>query len=88
VRQWHVGHLGSAVRAMLHRVVFPRSGASLGYARKWLLAGTRISTLAVGICLAFGLYHHWYIWIPIGASMVFLVADVSLAYRARHGSHV
>jgi CHASE2 domain-containing sensor protein len=68
--------------AILRRVMFPRSGRSLRPARRWLLAGTRLSTVAIGICLALGV-REWYFWIPIATAVLFLFADLPLAYRDR-----
>lgn len=69
------------VVAVLRKVLFPRSGRSLGIARKWLLAGTRLCTVAIGICLVLG--SAWYIWIPVAGIAACLAADLPLAYRDR-----
>jgi hypothetical protein len=70
----------SVVLSIPRRVMFPHSGSSLGYARRWLLAGTRLSTIAIGLFLVFDV-RQWYFWLPIVASAVFLVTDTVLAYR-------
>jgi CHASE2 domain-containing sensor protein len=79
VRQSRVDRF-SIVLSIPRRVMFPRSGLSLGYARRWLLAGTRLSTIAIGLCLIFNV-RQWYFWIPIVAAAVFFVGDMALAYR-------
>ena len=71
------------VRGVLYRVVLPRSGASLGPTRRWLLAGTRVSTLVTGICLTLGMYRHWYIWIPVAVTVSLLSLDLPLAYSQK-----
>jgi hypothetical protein len=65
---------------ILRKLIFPRSGASLSPLRKWLLAGTRLSTVAIGICLVLGV-RQWYFWVPIASALGFLVADLPLAYK-------
>jgi CHASE2 domain-containing sensor protein len=71
--------------AGLRKVMFPRSGRSLRPARRWLLAGTRLSTVAIGICLVLGV-REWYLWIPIAAGVLFLLADLPLAYRDKRAA--
>jgi hypothetical protein len=73
----------NGVLRVLRRVMFPRSGRSLGRWRRLLLAGARLSTIAIGICLAAGLYHHWYIWIPVAGVVVLFVVDLPVAYREK-----
>ena len=70
----------SVVLSIPRRVMFPRSGSSLGYARRWLLAGIRLSTIAIGLCLIFDV-RQWYFWGPIVAGAVFVVTDAVLSYR-------
>jgi len=65
---------------ILRIVMFPRSGRPLRPVRRWLLAGTRLSTVAIGICLVLGV-REWYFWAPIVTAVVFLFADLPLAYR-------
>jgi hypothetical protein len=69
---------------LLRKVLFPRSGRSLSRARKWLLAGTRICTVATGVCLATGLYHHWYVWILVAGTIILLAFDLPFAYQEEH----
>src|ERR1700680_221923 len=84
VRTWPAGRLGSLLLHVPRRVMFPQSGSSLGHARRWLLAGIRLCTLAIGINLTFGV-HQWYIWIPpVIAGIAFLLADIPFAYRDKH----
>jgi hypothetical protein len=66
---------------VLRKILFPRSGGSLGRARKWLLAGTRVCTITTGVCLAAGLYHHWYVWVLVAATVTLLAFDLPLAYK-------
>ena len=70
----------SVMLSVPRRVMFPRSGSSLGRARRWLLAGTRLSTIGIGLCLIFDV-RQWYFWGPIVAGAVFVVTDAVLSYR-------
>jgi hypothetical protein len=81
VRQW-LAEVFRAVLSVVRRVMFPRSGSSLGYARRGLLAGTRVSTIAIGVCLVVGV-HQWWEWVVIGCAVACLVADLPLAYKDR-----
>lgn len=56
----------------------PRSSA---HAHRWLRIGFRLSLLTLGVCLAAGLYHHWYVWVPVGGLAIFFFAELPLTYR-------
>jgi hypothetical protein len=83
VQSWRV-EVSRLVLAPIRRVMLPRSGASLGRGRRWLLAGTRLSTIAIGVCLVIGV-RQWYVWVVVGAAIGCLVADLPLAYMERRG---
>jgi hypothetical protein len=40
-----------------------------------------VSLFTLGVCLAVGLYHHWYVWIPVAGLAIFYFAELPLTFR-------